>query len=591
MIYFSNAALYSKYHDKLFPMFRHLLGEAKANGDREGVVFCYNAVAYLFLGQWDRDNAKTYIDSAEMFISSIETPRLLVSFYGIKANYIQRYHPDLAPESVRNYHNAMRHYVMNGKKGQDDEVAIMLRNMAIFSIHRKDTVNIQKSIDRIGELQQKHSSFILDFALWYALAGKGEILYHYTAGEQYLDTIIFYKKKCINLAENNKLPQKENHFLIDLYTDVAEAMSKKQVVNYNEIDSMLSIAQSKYNPADSTGIARIFHTKALTLYKCSMTDSAETQALLCARYLKNALEANYFAILIANLELLRDIYDSKHDIMKTIKYNDEVADMYEKINANEVMELKLQFEMDAIDFEIRRLYYDRHYQQRRYVMYIIICMLLALSVLAFYLYFTAKRARIKTEMELAAAENERKNSRLKRQSKQNAKKISDKYQVLSNFYLTDMQLDDMHRDLQMLCVEKEALDRKVENYRRQLESYNQEENHEPDPPVSYTNLIQELRGLLSKKFPRRKDLLEKLEGIDQSLILSLQKKGGDIMSQLILKYCICMVIGMDISEIADCFDIELSSVHMMRYRLKKKLEISDNNLEEFLFGAWMRGEE
>ena len=74
-----------------------------------------------------------------------------------------------------------------------------------------------------------------------------------------------------------------------------------------------------------------------------------------------------------------------------------------------------------------------------------------------------------------------------------------------------------------------------------------------------------------------------LKMIDKQYISKLKNSYNGNLSIPYLKYCICFAIGMEIGEVSECFSIEQSSVHMVRYRLKKKFGLDNNgDLDVFL---------
>ena len=74
-----------------------------------------------------------------------------------------------------------------------------------------------------------------------------------------------------------------------------------------------------------------------------------------------------------------------------------------------------------------------------------------------------------------------------------------------------------------------------------------------------------------------------LKNIDGQFITALKNSYNGNLSVPYIKYCTCFAIGLEIGEVSECFSIEQSSVHMVRYRLKKKFELDNNDdLDVFL---------
>jgi HEPN domain-containing protein len=89
--------------------------------------------------------------------------------------------------------------------------------------------------------------------------------------------------------------------------------------------------------------------------------------------------------------------------------------------------------------------------------------------------------------------------------------------------------------------------------------------------------------LIHKKLPKKNEYIELLKRIDGQYISTLKNIYAGNLSIPYIKYCICFAIGMEIGEVSECFSIEQSSVHMVRYRLKKKFGLNNSeDLDVFL---------
>ena len=89
--------------------------------------------------------------------------------------------------------------------------------------------------------------------------------------------------------------------------------------------------------------------------------------------------------------------------------------------------------------------------------------------------------------------------------------------------------------------------------------------------------------LIHKKLSKKSEYIDLLKRIDGQYITTLKNAYAGNLSIPYIKYCICFAIGMEIGEFSECFSIEQSSVHMVRYRLKKKFGLNNNeDLDVFL---------
>ncbi|MDR2679239.1 MAG: hypothetical protein LBC47_00350, partial [Tannerella sp.] len=284
--------------------------------------------------------------------------------------------------------------------------------------------------------------------------------------------------------------------------------------------------------------------------------------------------------------LIRDIYTLKGDYKKAIEYSDLWIKKDEEIRANEVKELELRYEVESKESEIKRLDLDRLYQESLYKKFVLICCLLCVAIMFVILLIRLKRHDMNNQIALINAEKEEAKLKLKLKEEQTVKMQLEKYEVLSDFHLKEMELIGKSRYLDQLRQDKEALDRQVELYRQKVEAYESMMNTEKEGDYDTHNVITEdLKYLIKKQLeaPLRDEYIRNIEHINKSFVETLREKSNETLSISYLKYCICFAVGIGIAEVAECFCIEPSSVHMIRYRLKKKFGLgNDDDLGLFL---------
>lgn len=575
---FSSVSLYSEYFYILQPLFNNILEEARRRSDEGGILFCYDSMANLYLGLWDKNNLERCLDSAKVYINQTNNIQSLAMYYRIRAQYVQRYYPDRMPEAVRDYQKALSYYDKSGVRGKEDEVTIILHNLTLDGFQRNDSVYVCKNIYKIKEYKDHTDSPIIDFYFMDLMASLNKVYYETLSEERFLDSSIYYVKECLVLYENGLLPTSFNHLAIDLYTVVAELMSLKKDSDIFLIDSLLAIAEGQYSSSDSIGMARIYQTKARTFFYRNMIDSAEIMALRSQKYLDAGYRSNYYSLVKNNIDILRDIYCIKGDYKKAIEYDDLWTQKDEEIKANVVKELELQFEVDAKDSELRQLNSDILYYENRHKMYIPACILLCLATILLLLLIRSKKKNLNRQIALIYAEREEAKLKLKLKEEQTVKMQLERYEVLSDFHLKEMELIGKTKDLEQLYVDKKALDKQVELYHQKVEAY--EATVEKGEQTNYDKqnvIMEDLRRLISRQMPEGNNYIENLELLNKSYINDLCEKSDGNLSVSYLKYCICFAVGMGISDVAECFNIELSSVHMIRYRLKKKFGLGNDD--------------
>jgi uncharacterized membrane protein len=584
---YNGMSLYTEpYCKTLFPLLNDFLEQAKKEKHVGGMLFCYGFMVDLYIGLWDKEQVKTYLDSVEMYIERTDDMQYMASYYRMKGQYIQRYYPARSPEAVTYYHKSLSYYEKSGYEGRENDMIIVLRNLAIDGFQRNDSAYIYRYINEMVEMREKQVLSILDFMLMDVKANLYDFYYQHSQDEAFLDTSIYYAKRGLEIYENGLLSQFYKHIAIDLYVMTAELMNKKGEFDLTAIDSLLDLAWTKYDPADSIGKARIYQAKAKTLFDRNEINSAEVVALKAQKYMEAGYGNNYYLFAKANINLIRDIYTIKNNYKKVIEYNDLWMENDEEIRANEVKELELRHEVESKEVEIKQLDMDRLYQGNRYKRFVLICCLLCLAIFFVSLLIRLKRRDLNNQIALINAEKEEAKLKLKLKEEQTVKMQLEKYEVLSDFHLKEMELIGKSKDLDQLRQDKESLDKQVELYRQKVEAYESMMNMDKENDYDMHDVIMEdLKRLIKKQFeaPLSDEYIGNIERISKSFIETLRDKSNETLSISYLKYCVSFAIGIGIAEVAECFCIEPSSVHMIRYRLKKKFGLgNDDDLGLFL---------
>ena len=214
------------------------------------------------------------------------------------------------------------------------------------------------------------------------------------------------------------------------------------------------------------------------------------------------------------------------------------------------------------------------------VLIALICFVSGMTTLFVYLLIKLKRQSLNHH--IALMEADKKIALLQLQLKEAHTTLTqfERYEVLSDYHLKEMELIEKSKDLDLLCMDRDYLDKEVTRYRQKIEAYEVMAEKEKDANVDTFNVIMEdLKRLLNKQpeSALKNEYLQQLNGINKSFIDILRKKSEGNLSLSYLKYCICFAIGMSISDVAKLFSIEPSSVYMIRYRLRKNIKLGNDN--------------
>ena len=216
----------------------------------------------------------------------------------------------------------------------------------------------------------------------------------------------------------------------------------------------------------------------------------------------------------------------------------------------------------------------------------IACLLLGITVLFLALIFRHRKRNLNSRIALIEAEREVGMRKLKLKEAQATEMQLEKSRALSDLHQVETELIERTADLEQLRKDKEALDEQIELFRQQVEAIETlpDEEKQETKDIQYI-IMEDLKDLLSKQISGDSKYIANLEKLNDSFIDTIRKRCQDSLSISYLKYCVCTAIGMGTNEVADCFNIEQSSVHMIRYRLKKKFGLrNDEDLDSFICG-------
>jgi len=210
----------------------------------------------------------------------------------------------------------------------------------------------------------------------------------------------------------------------------------------------------------------------------------------------------------------------------------------------------------------------------------LICFMSGMTTLFVYLLIKLKRQSLNHHLALIEADKKIALLQLQLIEAHTTLTQFERYEVLSDYHLKEMELIEKSKDFDLLYMDKEYLDKEVTRYRQKMEAYELMADKEKDANVDTFNVIMEDIKRLLNKLPEsalKNEYLHQLNGINKSFIDILRKKSEGNLSLSYLKYCICFAIGMSISEVANLFSIEPSSVYMIRYRLRKNIKLGNDN--------------
>jgi hypothetical protein len=269
---------------------------------------------------------------------------------------------------------------------------------------------------------------------------------------------------------------------------------------------------------------------------------------------------------------------------KNIPYKEKITLVYKNFESREI---EFLYNTEKEDIKIKQLKNINHRQLQANTMLITAIVLLVILIVLLWLLSRTMNRNFRNRYKLILTEKREAEINLKINEERAAKSLLEKHEVLSDSRIKEIEIEGKNRELKILLKEKEALDNEIEAFAKKIHLLNKlTKNKKSAGTTGNTEnqlIIEDLIALLNKKLPRKPEYVELLRSLDCEYITILKNSFTGYLSKSCIKYCLCFVTGMEISEVSECFEIEPSSVHVLRYRLKKRIDqAGSESLDEFL---------
>jgi hypothetical protein len=571
-----------------------LLAESKKRKDINGLLYNYVYLADLY-NEWDdKVSFHQYIDSADMYVEEATLPLALARYHYTKGTQAINT-PYGKKEGYKQFEKALDYFEHTFYKGLS--ISYDIYNISVYAANQSDTIFVERLIQKVENLLEKEYTPALDFSLSAMKADLYDAYFDATRQESMLDSAIFYEKKRIELFYSNghKLLAKSEYDILQSYLLIAEYCALKEESDWNYINDCIERAKSMGHTDDSYIMGKIKYTEAIFLYEQQKYDKAEKLIIEAENYLLQQINEGgamyppetFYPYESVYVDLHSKILYSKGDYEGALKYNRRKNSLKLEMRNIEARELEYLYNTEKEERKIEQLKIINADQLESISMLVLSALLLiAITVLLWLWFYTAKKS-IKRRSDLIKAEKEEAELNLKIKEEQAVKAQLEKYEVLSDYHIKTLELQGKNQVMEQLKKDKELLDRQIETYIQKINEYeriNDKKQETVRTGESLNKLVMEdIVRLIAKKIPDKKEYFESLERIDEQYISVLKNAYNGNLSIPYIKYCVCFAIGMEIGDVSECFSIEQSSVHMVRYRLKKKFGLDNNDdLDVFL---------
>ncbi|MDR0574422.1 MAG: hypothetical protein LBG96_10415 [Tannerella sp.] len=565
-----------------------LLAESKRKKDVNGLLYEYIYLANLN-NEWNNEDLfSLYIDSADIYAENATNSSALAEYHYTKGTQAINA-PYGRKEGYKQFEKAIDYY---SRTNQDIQyLSYILYDIAIYTANQPDTTLAKRLIEKVEHILQKEYSSFIDFSLSAMKSDLYSVYFNATKQENMLDSAIFYETKRIGLFYSNKdvLSEGLDYDILQSYLLIAEYCSLRTKPDWNYINECIEKAKSIGYTDDSYIMSRIKYTEAIFLFEQKKYNEAEKLIIEAENYLSVQIDEGetmyppetFYSDEAAYADLHSRILYATGNYRNAWEHNRKKNNLKFKMHNIESSELEYLYNTEKEERKIEQLRVINANQLKSTTMLIIVAILLVATMVLLSLWFYTVKKSVKRRSALIRTEKEEAELNLKIKEEQAVKAQLEKYEVLSDYRLKEMELEGKNKAMEQLLKDKKDLDKQIEAYTQKINEYernndNKQEQIKDEAPLNLV-IIEDISKLINKKLSKNKDYIESLNHIDGQYISALKSSYNGNLSVPYIKYCICFAIGMEIGDVSECFSIEQSSVHMVRYRLKKKFGLDNND--------------
>lgn len=554
-----------------------LFSDKSTSLETDSIVDNYMDKAYYFLISYELDSAKLYLDSISLYEKQLTDPLILglyYSYYGAYYSFRQQ-----EAEAHRYYYKAIEYYE---KTKEITTLVSIYHNLAISYIHRKDTDQLKKIIDRMTLLASSDKNITQLIQTYHIISFYYGCMYEKDLKQvAFLDSAIYYDKQVISHYEANKDLALRNEEISYNYIHFIASSLKKGTFDLDTLSSYLSIADNLISEHDTAmQINRLwidgemqFHKKDYMGAKQSFT---EQMALMDVWSPQKDL-----SIYLDVCDRLAEIAEMQSDYKTALYYQrkktDCLAQIHDAHRYEIIQELGTKYEVRQKEQAIAYLTESNNF--RKMINYLSLFFFLSAVTALFFVvrWLTQKRKTAAAQLKLTRIEKDNALLQVRLKEKELNETISEKCVALVDNYFKDEQIAEMDQELQALREDQQRLNIRIRKYVEEHEKRQTQGIVFATQDTYYTSLIREVYELIGKRIgdniPEKKEYIDSLAHIGDPFFFALKEKAPEELSALNMKYCLCFYIDMKTEHIAQCFSVEPPSVRMARHRLKVGLKV------------------
>ena len=557
---------------------KRITNRSPERSDIENRMAIYLSIADSLIRSYDLELAKIYLDSAAVYKENVENPIILGTLYSGLGDYYSFKQNDL--KAHENYYKGLEYY----EKGGNPILQIPIyHNLSFSYIQKYDVESLKRIVWKMLSLALKQEDKAHVINSYRVLAYYYDCLYKKDEKQiLFLDSAFYYRNEIISIYEDTKPLNVRPEDIAYDYIELASNLLTKKDYDIDSIMFYINESKKLANPTDTIMIINRYHIEGEIEYQTGNLQNAkqifESQLSLMDRYLNGASLSMYTELFDRLSKISESLGNFKNALFYEQKKTAFLNQVHDSQKYEAIKDLEIKYEVSRKEQEIA--YLESVSTFRKKINYLYVC-IIAVSIIAFVFimrWLLSKKKASDIQVSLLKTEKNEAFLRIQLQEEQLKNTELEKYEALLDSHFKSLQISEKDVELDELKKEQEELNIQIKNYSKKVQNYEKRQQFKPvfktnDP--YFTGILQDVSDLIEKRLncEFKKEYLGKLCDVSEHFPQRIQDHCSERLSALNLKHCVCFCIEMKTEDIADCFSIETRSVHIIRHRLKVKLNI------------------
>ena len=566
---------------------RRLLDEAREHPDKKYMLRLYRALMFNLRTVGNQQESAAYVDSVLLYVNEVSDPGEIGMAYFQLGTYHSRDYP-----VSHSYRYKAIPYLEKSPENRYRIAEIYYYIAADYKV-LNDYDNLKTMEEKLFELSSKYK--VREALVWaYSVKSVyyGSLYELNESATAMRDSSFFYEQKAIEAFE--KITQSSSQLLAETiannYYNLAVSLFMQDTSD--SLEKALEYIEKALlqDPYDIAIKMSYYEVRGKVFLMQGKLKKAEEEAQSLLDILSKYEMADYPDEYKGMYKLRSEIAEAKGNYREAFEcerlLNKYLRATFDTERYEAIESVKTQYEVSRKEDEIAQLTEINRYQKRIFYLYLILGILFVAGLLFFIYSLLLKRKNVIAQLQIAQLEKDEAKAQIALKEEILKRSELEKYEALLNNYFKEQELTGQEQELKLLLIQKEELEeqilvqaKKMAKFETHLEQIQTKFNAR-----SISGFLEEMKQLIRSKLSnnnRAKIYLQNMDKIDEALLFRIDKQGEGKLAPVYIRYCICFIIGMSIKDIADCFCVEVASVHTTRQRLKQRLKLGKEDLDRY----------